>query len=150
MKLDLDLPHRTHIAIMKKSWRLLPKIVSGEKTIESRWYKNRSAPWDRISDSDIIYFKDSGEPVTVKAKVSKVLQFADLTEEKVEEILKKYGCEIGMNADVETVSWCAKRRYCILVFLKDPQLIEPVEIDKTGFGNACAWMIADNIESVKK
>jgi len=29
-----------HIAIMKKSWRLTEKILAGEKTLETRWYKN--------------------------------------------------------------------------------------------------------------
>lgn len=67
-----------HIAIMKKSWELIPKIISGEKTIESRWYKNRIAPWDRISEGDTVYFKDSGEPVSAVATVSKVLQFDNL------------------------------------------------------------------------
>lgn len=30
-----------HVAIMKKSWGLTRKILSGEKTIESRWYRFR-------------------------------------------------------------------------------------------------------------
>jgi len=38
-----------HVAIMKRSWGLIPKILSGEKTIESRWYKKRIPPWNRIS-----------------------------------------------------------------------------------------------------
>jgi len=37
-----------YIAIMKKSWGLLPKILTGEKKIESRWYNNRYSPWDKI------------------------------------------------------------------------------------------------------
>ena len=64
-----------HVAIMKKSWRLLPKILSGEKTVESRWYSIKAAPWGRIHPGDPIYFKDSGEPVTVRAIVEKVDAF---------------------------------------------------------------------------
>jgi hypothetical protein len=62
-----------HIAIMKKSWGLLSKIISGEKKIESRWYMAKCAPWDRIGAGEIVYFKDSGCPVTIKTKVSKVM-----------------------------------------------------------------------------
>ncbi|MEI7477466.1 MAG: hypothetical protein WCJ81_02865 [bacterium] len=37
-----------HVAIMKKSRKLIPKIVSGEKTIESRWYQTKRAPWNTV------------------------------------------------------------------------------------------------------
>ena len=47
-----------HVAIMKKSWGLVEKILAGEKTVESRWYKSKCVPWDRIKPKDIIYFKD--------------------------------------------------------------------------------------------
>jgi len=68
-----------HIAIMKKSWKLTQKILSCEKKIESRWYKAKCAPWDRIKKGETVYFKNSGEPVTIRTEVDKVVQFADLT-----------------------------------------------------------------------
>ena len=71
-----------HVAIMKKSWGLIGKIISGEKKIESRWYKSRRSPWGKIKQGDEVYFKDSGEPVSIKAKVAKVISFADLTPKK--------------------------------------------------------------------
>ncbi len=149
MKLDLDLPKRTHVAIMKKSWGLLPKILSGEKTIESRWYMNRIAPWDQIDAGDTVYFKDAGEPVTLKASVPKVLQFQALNKNKAKEILEKYGSAIGMELSKENIEWCAKRNYCILVFLENPQEIKPFNIDKTSYGNACAWLVTANINDLK-
>ena len=149
MKLDLDLPKRDHVAIMKKSWDLLPKILSGEKSIESRWYVNRIAPWNQIDAGDMIYFKDSGEPITLRAFVSKVLQIQELNESKAKEILEKYGSDIGMKPSKENIAWCAKRNYCILVFLEDPQEVEPFKIDKTGYGNACAWLVTSDISKLK-
>ena len=68
-----------HVAIMKRSWGLIPKILNGSKTVESRWYQRRYAPWNKIKKGEKIYFKDSAEPVTIKAEVSKVLQFSDLS-----------------------------------------------------------------------
>lgn len=68
-----------HLAIMRKSWGLTQKILDGRKKIESRWYSVKCRPWDQIESGEIIYFKDSGEPVKLKAEVSKVMQFADLT-----------------------------------------------------------------------
>lgn len=66
-----------HLAIMKKSWKLTEKILSGEKKIESRWYKSKRVPFGRISAGETVYFKDGGEPVTIKAEVEKVLQFSE-------------------------------------------------------------------------
>ena len=60
-----------HLAIMRKSWGLTQKILTGQKKIESRWYKNKYRPWNQIQKGDVIYFKDSGEPVTIKATVKK-------------------------------------------------------------------------------
>ena len=85
-----------HLAILKKSWGFLPKILSGEKRIESRWYKARYAPWDKIRTGEIVYFKESGKPVTIEAEVDKVLQFSGLTPKKVRELLEQYGADIGI------------------------------------------------------
>ena len=139
-----------HIAILNKKRKLLEKIISGEKTIESRWYKAKVTPWDRITAGETVYFKDSGEPVNVKATVSEVSQFY-LPSVDVPELVDKYAWEICFNTSDrdKLVSWCAQRKYCILIRLKDVQQIAPFEINKQGFGLMAAWMTVKNIEQVK-
>jgi len=68
-----------HLVIMRKSWGLTEKIITGEKKIESRWYKVKYKPWDNIKKGENIFFKNSGEQVIIKAQVKKVIQFSDLT-----------------------------------------------------------------------
>lgn len=140
-----------HVAIMKKSWGLTDKILSGQKKIESRWYKNKYRPWDIIKIGEIVYFKDSGEPVSVKAEVEKVLQFSDLTPEKVKEILEKYGADDGI--EKEKISGFFERfknkKYCLLIFLKNPQKIKPFNINKKGFGLMSAWITIKNVDEIK-
>lgn len=80
-----------HIAIMRKSWGLTDKILTGEKKIESRWYLNRSRPWNNIGNNDTVYFKDSGSPIKLRAVVDQVVQFDNLTPNKVSEILNRGG-----------------------------------------------------------
>lgn len=140
-----------HVAIMKKSWGLLPKIISGEKTIESRWYKNKSAPWGRIQAGDTIYFKNSGEPVTVRSKVAKVLSYEGLAPSGVREILDLYGKRDGIDDSGldEFYQLFQNKKYCLLVFLKGPQKIKPFQIDKRGFGSMAAWLCVDAIEKVR-
>ncbi|MDP2946862.1 MAG: ASCH domain-containing protein [Nanoarchaeota archaeon] len=141
-----------HLAIMKKSWRLTDKILNGKKKIESRWYCLKYKPWDSIKKGETVYFKDSGGPVRIKAKVDKVMQFADLTPQKVGEILNKYGSDDGIEKEKipDFFKKFKDKKYCLLVFLKNPQEIKPFDIDKTGFGAMSAWIMVDNISEIKR
>jgi ASC-1-like (ASCH) protein len=138
-----------HVAIMKKSWQMIPKILSGKKTIESRWYQTKRAPWNTIAVGDQIYFKNSGEPVTVEAKVLKVLQFELHSKQDATKIISKYGKDICLvNTDIN--SWDKIHKYCILIFLGKAKAIpKPFEINKTGFGAPTTWLSVPNIETIK-
>jgi len=137
-----------HLAIMKKSWKLIEKILSGEKKIESRWYKCRYSPWNKIKKGEVVYFKDSGENVTVKAEVEKVIQFSNLDYLKVREILDKYGDELGVDDDFFEI--VKDKKYCILIFLRNPEKVEPFGIDKTGYGMMGSWICVDGIDELRR
>jgi len=126
--------------------------LNGQKKIESRWYSTRRAPWDKIKAGETIYFKDSGESVKIKAKVIRVLQFADLTPKKAKEILDKYGGDDGIAKEkiFEFFARFKNKRYCLLIFLKNPTKTKPFHIDKTGFGAMSAWITVKNINEIKK
>src|SRR3989338_6882235 len=141
-----------HLAIMRKSWGLTKKILSGEKKIESRWYKSKYPPWNKIKEGELVYFKDSGEPVSIKAEVEKVLQFSDLTPNKVKQILKNYGKDDGIseNKIIEFFELFKDKKYCILIFLKNPHVIEHFRINKKGFGLMSAWICVKDINQLKE
>ena len=137
-----------HLAIMDKSWNLIPKIISGQKTIESRWYQTKRAPWNKISTDDQIYFKNSSDVVSAMATVSKVLQFELHTKQDIQNILDQYGNKICLvNTNIKT--WGRLPKYCILMFLTNSRSIKPFLIDKTGFGSATAWLTLPNIKQIK-
>ena len=140
-----------HVAIMKKSWGLTQKILSGQKKIESRWYKSKCSPWGKIGKGDIVYFKDSSESVSIKTEVEKVVSFSDLTPEKVRHILDEYGNDDGIekNKIKEFYELFKNKKYCLLIFLKNPEKIKPFEINKTGFGMMSAWLSVENIDRIK-
>lgn len=141
-----------HVAIMKKSWGLTPKVLTGEKTVETRWYKARYAPWDKIKKGDAVYFKDSGELITVKATVSKVEQFKNLDERKTGEILKRYSHkDLGTTDIIPAVrEHITNKRYCIVIHLRNPQAVEPFEVNKSGYGSMSAWVCTNDINKLKK
>ena len=139
-----------HVAIMRKSWGLTGKILTGQKKIESRWYKARYPPWDRIKAGETVYFKDSGEPVTIKAEVEKVIQFSGLDPGKVSEILGKYGKDDGIGI-LEIPKFCdmfRDRKYCMLIFLKNPRKTRPFKINKAGFGAMSAWICTEDVNKI--
>ena len=137
---------------MKKSWGLTDKILDGQKKIESRWYSVKCKPWDNIKKGEIVYFKDSGGPVRIKAVVNKVMQFAGLTPKKVRGILDRYSRDDGIEKKraPEFFERFKDKKYCILAFLKNPEEIKPFKIDKTGFGMMSSWITIDDITKIKK
>jgi len=139
-----------HIAIMNKKLGDITQILNGDKRIESRWYLSRKAPWDKIQKGDTVYFKNSSDPVTVKALAIKVLQFSDLTTQKVREILKTYQSELSVTNLQQAYNQNKHKKFCILVFLSKPQKISPFNIDKTGFGISSAWLCTPKISQIKK
>ncbi len=141
-----------HVAILKSSLGFLEKIKNGTKTIESRWYSKRISPWNQIKAGEIIYFKNSGSPITLKCQVEKVLQFSDLTSTKIEELLRKYGKYIGFTLQQQELFYkeICHKNYAILIFLSQVQSLKPFDIDKTGFGNMSAWLSVADINLIKK
>ncbi|EKE28550.1 MAG: hypothetical protein ACD_3C00046G0003 [uncultured bacterium (gcode 4)] len=137
-----------HIAILNPKWKLLWKISSWEKIIESRWYKTRRIPWNNVRTWDIVYFKDAWKRIILKANVDKVLQFENLDSEKFKDIVNNYGKSICLlNTDY---AWYSTKKYCILIFISEPVEVVPFDIDKAGFWIWSAWISIDDIEQIRK
>lgn len=141
-----------HVAIMKKSWALIPKILDGRKKIESRWGKNKCVPWGKVKKGDSVYFKNAGESIVVVARVSNIKEFEDLTPKVVRGILNKYGGDDGISVSSlkDTIRWAKEKRYCTLIYLENPKKIKPFNINKDGFGAGAAWLVVKNINQIKR
>lgn len=140
-----------HVAFMHKSWGFTGKIATGQKTIESRWYNVKYAPWERISPADTIYFKNSGEPITIQAEVEKVRYLSDLTPPKVQTILEHCANDMGIEEpDIQKFFELFKhKRYAILIYLNHARRIQPFEINKQGFGARSSWICIEHISKIK-
>ncbi len=139
-----------HVAILKKSWGLLPEIRSGRKIAESRWYKSRIVPWDRIHPGDAVYFKDSGEPVSLKARVTRVWQYEISSNNEVRTILMRHAHDLGFDQiPPEIGDYILGKRYAVVVFFDRVQEVEPFGIDKKGFGLQCAWLTLPDVGQIR-
>jgi ASC-1-like (ASCH) protein len=141
-----------HVAIMKKSFGFTEKIIGGRKKVESRWYRTRRKPWGVIRAGDTVYFKDSGEPVTVCAEASKIIQYSNLSPKKIREILKIFGKKIGIEPEEsrEFFDNLKHNKYCVLIVLKNPRKVKPFEIKKEGFGAMAAWLSVPTVKKIRK
>jgi len=140
-----------HLAIMNPKRKLIPKILSGEKTIESRRYMMKVAPRNKIKADDTVYFKDAGKEVTASATVAKVLQYEHYDDKQLHDIVFTYWWPwwIDFHSSLDAAYERAKpKKYCILIFLRDPKKITPFVIDKTWYGSACAWISVPDIKAI--
>ena len=141
-----------HIAIMKKEWNLLSKILEGKKTIESRWYKNKKAPYQKIKSGDILYFKDSGCPVSLKAKVTGVKNYEIYGNKQALEIMSKHAQEdLGTtHIPKEVLDYISDKKYAVFISFNNVKKVKPFDIDKRGYGMQSAWVTTDKIQKITR
>ncbi|WP_083219161.1 ASCH domain-containing protein [Bradyrhizobium icense] len=114
-----------HLAIFAEPF--LSMVLSGEKTIESRFSRNRCAPYGEIYDGDIILLKEVAGPICGLALARRIWSF-DLGHEPLDHIRNRFGA--GIRADDEFWSSRADALYATLIELDAPTSIAPVSCDK--------------------
>lgn len=123
-----------HIAILKQPF--FSMILSGEKTIESRWSMHKITPYNKVSVGDEILLKETGKDVTATAKVKHVKYF-QLTPQIVEGIRIKYGKEIGTDK-FEDWQTTFQKKYCTLIWLDNVREIKPIKVRRS---NGAGWIV---------
>ena len=123
-----------HIVILRQPY--FNMVVSGEKTIESRFSMHKVAPYGKVSIGDEILLKETGKDVTATAKVKDV-KYYELTPEIVEEIRIQYGKQIGTDRFEDWES-SLQKRYCSLIWLTNVKQIEPIKVERS---NGAGWLI---------
>lgn len=125
-----------HLAIFKGTGA--EKILSGEKTIESRFSKSKIPPFGVVSVRDLVYIKPSGGEIIGQFRVRKVVFIDGINEKELKDIKERYGEEIA----ADEVYWKSKAgaRYATLIFIGDSSRfitspIKPVKKDLRG------WMV---------
>ena len=123
-----------HIAILKQPF--FDMVLSGEKTIESRWSMYKSAPYQKIKVGDTLLLKETGKSVTATAKMKRV-EFYELTPEKVEEIRLKFGKQIGTDKFKDWQSTLNKK-FCTLIWVSEVKQMPPMPVPRS---NGAGWII---------
>ena len=114
-----------HLAVFSEPF--LTMVLSGEKTIESRFSRNRCAPYGEIGDGDIILVKEVSGPICGIALARRIWCY-DLVAEPIERIRHRFGA--GIRADEEFWASRADAHYATLIELDAAASIAKVNCDK--------------------
>ena len=79
---------RIHLAVFVEPY--LKYILEGRKTVESRFSRDRRAPWEQVGAGDVLLLKRSSGPVLGIAEVSDAW-FYELSPRSLSEIHQRFG-----------------------------------------------------------
>ena len=127
-------PEQYHLAMLHQPY--IDRILSGEKTIESRFMNSRQPPYGKIGGSDIMLLKQTSGPVLGIALVKEVLQYGPLKPGGAEEVLSKYKNELCV--EKEFVNLKKNSKYAVLIRLAASVKISPFSIIKR---DRRAWVV---------
>jgi hypothetical protein len=114
-----------HLAIFAEPF--LSMVLSGEKTIESRFSRNRCAPYGEIDDGDIILVKEVAGPICGLVLARRIWCY-ELGIEPIDRIRRRFGTAIRADDNF----WASRTdaHYATLIELDTPASIAPVNCDK--------------------
>lgn len=119
---------KKHLAIFKG--RAGELILSGKKTVESRFSRIKNPPFGVISSGDLVYIKPSGKDIIGQFRVKKVFFYSGLEKEDLREIKKRY----GRQSAVDKTYWTNKSdcNYGTLIFIGDSSrfITSPIKFPK--------------------
>jgi hypothetical protein len=115
-----------HLAILVQPYLRL--LLDGQKTIESRFSVNRSAPFDRVQAEDIVFFKLSGGPILGVGVVDNA-QFYRITPNTLHHIRKQFAKALCIT-DAAFWDTHAQASFASLLHLRCVARIEPTPFYK--------------------
>lgn len=113
----------------------LTYMLEGNKTIESRFSKNKIAPYNKITKDDVVVVKKSGGGVVAYFTIRDI-KFFDLSEMNIEDIKTRYDKELCVSEDF----WIQKStsNYATLIFIEKLVKLDSFKINKKGMQT---WII---------
>jgi hypothetical protein len=125
-----------HLAIFSEPF--LSLLLSGKKTIESRFSINKLSPFQKVTKGDIVFAKKTGGEVCGFFLVGETKYFAQPTQKKLTELKQLYSD--GICANEVSNFWIERRnaRFISLLDVKYASYTPPIRIDKR---DRTAWVV---------
>ncbi len=120
-------------------------IFNGTKTIESRFSKNRIAPFGLIQRGDLVYLKVSGGEVVGQFSVKAVISFEGLSKDDWQLIIEKYWSKISLGSNASDQIFLEAHQKSIfgtLIFIDKLErfITSPIKFKKS---DQRGWMVLE-------
>jgi len=119
-----------HLAIMTPHY--LDLVLTGKKTIESRFSEKKQIPYNRVEDGDLILFKKSGGDIKGIGWVKQVQYYYNLTPLFIEKLIAKFNDGLCIQPDF--IQQKQKSQFATLIWLKNVKPIKPLKSPKKYYG----------------
>jgi hypothetical protein len=118
--------HRAHLAVMTGPY--LRALLDSRKTIESRFTRNRVAPFEQVTSGEVVFFKPAAAPVAAAGFVTDALHIR-LADVPLTEIARRFGESI---APADQSFWVdrAEAKFATLLTMGEVIAIPPMTIEK--------------------
>ncbi|HNP22619.1 MAG: ASCH domain-containing protein [Chitinophagaceae bacterium] len=133
-----------HLAIFTEPF--LSLLLSGKKTIESRFSLKKLPPFDKVKFGDIVFIKKSGGDVVGYFVAGKIEYYQSLNKAKFENLRKTYSKEIGSYVVANFWESKCKAKYVSLLKVSLISEITPIRIQKKDRTAWCVLRAATNLQ----
>ncbi len=116
-----------HLAILTKSY--LDKIISRQKTIESRFSKVRIPPFQMIKNGDVLFLKETSGPILAVALVADVQFFGSMEPNDATLIMQQYSAGLALEEPFKQAK--QKSKYATLVHISEVLPVNPISVVKS-------------------
>lgn len=135
---------KKHLAIFTRN--AIKAIISGEKTVETRFSKKKIAPFGVVSVGDVVYMKPPGEELAGQFEVTKVISLEGIDEADWKWIKNEYGEKISFGTVAEMKNYFKEHqnsRYATIIYIgKIEQFVtSPIKIEKKDLRG---WVVLEN------
>lgn len=134
---------RRHLAIFTPS--VAEQILAGKKTVETRFSKNKIAPFGQIEVGDLVFIKPVGHDIAGQFWVEKVINFQGIAWSDWQFIKQSYGQDLSLGSKEEDEKFLAEKstaKFGTLIFIGRIErfLTSPIKIEKK---DRRGWIILD-------
>jgi hypothetical protein len=134
---------KKHLAIMSQS--TIDAILSGKKTIETRFSKHNIPPFGQVNKGDLVFMKPPGKDIVGQFRVKKILSIEGMEQSDVQKIFKDFGRQIRNGNKIEDDKYVADKidaRFGTLIFVGESErlITAPIRIKKS---DQRGWMVLE-------
>jgi hypothetical protein len=128
-------PRHIHLAVFNEPYLTL--VLEQKKTLESRFSINRCAPFQEVTQGDIVLLKLSGGPILGIATVGSVEHLHITGPEDLGRIAAQYSSSLCIDGPT---FWEERKNsaYCTLIELRN---VERIEIERVGKRDRQGWVV---------